>query len=412
MRASAVLLFAALIAPMSACSKKDADQAAKAPPPPPVKLDLAAAALGDAPEVLVLTGMLKADQRAEVTSDTQGKVIAVMIERGQRVKMGDPVVRLDVRSAALSAREAQANLSAARAQKNLAEEECKRAQSLLDKGAITKSEYDRQITQCTSALEQVSAAQARTEMIAKAVADGLVRAPFDGVVADRAVNAGEWVAPGRPLFTLVDDEPLKIELSVPEKAVQAIKLGQQVVLTAVATDCVTYRATVSRVGAEIGRTRSMIIEATLDKAFRGAVDTEACAKVDAAAIPFTLVPGMFAEAEVVIGQKQRPIVPATALFQKGKQWHVYAAVDGELQDKIVQRGSSPAPGQISILQGLTGSEQVLTNVVAAAAELKTQQRELGDGLAVVGGATTPAAAAAPAAPPPSPTPSAAGSASK
>jgi len=407
MRASAVLLFAAL----AACSKKGADQATKAPPPPPVKVDLAAAALGAAPEVLVLTGMLKADQRAEVTSDTQGKVIAVMIERGQRVKMGDPVVRLDVRSAALSAREAQANLSAARAQKNLAEEECKRAQSLLDKGAITKSEYDRQITQCTSALEQVSAAQARTEMIAKAVADGLVRAPFDGVVADRSVNAGEWVAPGRPLFTLVDDEPLKIELSVPEKAVQAIKLGQQVALTAVATDCVTYRATVSRVGAEIGRTRSMIIEATLDKAFRGTVDSAACAKVDAAAAPFTLVPGMFAEAEVVLGQTQRPIVPATALFQKGKQWHVYAAVDGELQDKIVQRGPSPAPGQVSILQGLTGTEQVVANVIAAAAELKKQQRDLGDGLAVVGGATSSAAPAA-AAPAPSPTPSAAGSASK
>jgi len=407
MRASAVLLFAAL----AACSKKGADQATKAPPPPPVKVDLAAAALGAAPEVLVLTGMLKADQRAEVTSDTQGKVIAVMIERGQRVKMGDPVVRLDVRSAALSARDAQANLSAARAQKNLAEEECKRATSLPDKGAITKSEYDRQITQCTSALEQVSAAQARTEMIAKAVADGLVRAPFDGVVADRSVNAGEWVAPGRPLFTLVDDEPLKIELSVPEKAVQAIKLGQQVALTAVATDCVTYRATVSRVGAEIGRTRSMIIEATTDKAFRGTVDSAAFAKVDAAAAPFTLVPGMFAEAEVVLGQTQRPIVPATALFQKGKQWHVYAAVDGELQDKIVQRGPSPAPGQVSILQGLTGTEQVVANVIAAAAELKKQQRDLGDGLAVVGGATSSAAPAA-AAPAPSPTPSAAGSASK
>ena len=61
--------------------------------------------------------------------------------------------------AALSAREAQANLASARAQKSLAEEECKRAQALLDKGAITRSEYDRQMTACTSALQQVSAAR-------------------------------------------------------------------------------------------------------------------------------------------------------------------------------------------------------------------------------------------------------------
>ena len=78
--------------------------------------------------------------------------------------MGQPVVQLDVRNAALSAREAQANLESARAQKQLAEEECKRTKTLLDKGAITRSEYNRQATQCTSTLQQVSAAQARADM--------------------------------------------------------------------------------------------------------------------------------------------------------------------------------------------------------------------------------------------------------
>jgi len=78
---------------------------------------------------------------------------------------------------------------------------------LLDKGAITKSEFDRQNTQCLGALEQVSAAQARTEMMAKSVTDGLVRAPFEGVVSEKFVTPGEWVAPGKPLFTLVDDDP-------------------------------------------------------------------------------------------------------------------------------------------------------------------------------------------------------------
>src|SRR5215813_7295619 len=141
MRAAAVL---ALLASLSSCQKKE-DEAAKAQPPP-----------ANVP----LTGMIAADQRSEVTADTQGKVVSVLVERGQRVKMGQPVVQLDVRNAALSAREAQANLEAARAQKQLAEEECKREQVLFEKGAITRSEYDRQMTQCTSTLQQVSAAQA------------------------------------------------------------------------------------------------------------------------------------------------------------------------------------------------------------------------------------------------------------
>ena len=137
-RMRAVLAFA-LLASLSSCNKKD-DGAVTKPPTPPVKLAFAAAQEVPAPDVLTLTGVITADQRSEVTADTQGKVVAVLVERGQRVKMGDPVVRLDVRTAALSAREAQANLEAARAQKRLAEEECKRAQTLLDKGAITRSE--------------------------------------------------------------------------------------------------------------------------------------------------------------------------------------------------------------------------------------------------------------------------------
>src|SRR4029077_6327780 len=119
-------------------------------------------------------------------------------------------------------------LASARAQRELAEEECKRTKALLEKGAITRSEYDRQIAQCTSALQQVSAAEARTEMMTKSVRDGVARAPFDGIVAERSVSPGEWVAPGRPLFTLVDDDPLHVDLSVPEVAVRAIHDKQQV----------------------------------------------------------------------------------------------------------------------------------------------------------------------------------------
>jgi membrane fusion protein, multidrug efflux system len=337
----AVFAFA-LLASLSSCKKKDEDTASKAPPTPPVKVDLLVAAEAPSPDVLTLTGTIAADQRSEVTADTQGKVIAVLVERGQRVKMGDPVVRLDVRTAALSAREAQANLEAARAQKQLAEEECKRTQTLLDKGAITRSEYDRQATQCTATLQQVSAAQARADMITKSISDGLVRAPFDGQVTEKTVALGEWVAPGRTLFTLVDDDPLKIELSVPEAAVRSIQKGQKVELSAVAQPGKTYTATVSRVGGEIGRTRSLIVEATLDPQKE-------------------LVPGMFAEAHIVVGQTPRPVIPATAVTRRGKLWHAFIAIKGELHDQIVQVGPA-ADGQVSILQGVNKGDKLVAKV--------------------------------------------------
>jgi len=353
----AVVAFA-LLASLSSCKKKVDDAASKAPTQAPVKVPLGVVEEKPSPDVLTLTGMIAADQRSEVTADTQGKVISVLVERGQRVKMGQPVVQLDVRNAALSAREAQANLEAARAQKQLAEEECKRVQVLLDKGAITRSEYDRQVTQCTSTLQQVSAAQARADMITKSVNDGLVRAPFDGQVTEKSVAPGEWVAPGRTLFTLVDDDPLKVELSVPEAEVRKIQKGMKVDVTATAQPGKHYTATVTRIGGEIAKSRALIVEATI-------------------APQSDLVPGMFAEADVVIGETVRPVVPRDAVVQLGKIWHAFLIVKGELQDRIVQVQTDPppAPGQVAILHGddVTKGAQIVIGLSAQRDQIVTQQ---------------------------------------
>ena len=325
--------------------KKSEDAATSGPktPIPTIKAATVAATEGPTPEVLTLTGMIAADQRSDVTADTQGKVINVMIERGQRVKLGQPVIQLDVRTAALSAREAQAALQSARVSKQLADEECARTKALLDKGAITKSEFDRQNTQCLNAVEQVAQAQARNDMMSKSVSDGMVRAPFDGTVSEKDVSPGEWVQPGKPLFTLVYDDPLKVELSVPERAVTAVKKDQRVELVSVSQPDKTYAATITRLGAEIGRNRALTAEGTLDK---GA----------------DLVPGMFAEAHVIIGETTRVILPTEAVARRGKTWHAFVVKDGQAEERVVQVGPSPAPGKVSIVQGVVKGEKVIAKV--------------------------------------------------
>jgi len=344
MRAIAVLSTSLML--FAAGCKKPADSGgpAKEAAAPPVKVTTLVAAEETAPKVITLTGQVTADQRSDVTADTQGKVINVMVERGTRVKLGQPVVQLDVRSAALSANEASANLAAAKAQKDLADQECTRTQSLLDKGAITKSEYDRQMTSCMSAREQVAAASARASMMSKSVADGLVRAPFDGVVSEKMISPGEWVAPGKPLFTLVKDDPLKVELSVPEIAVEKVKEGQHVILHAVADPGKSYGATISRLSAEIGKTRSLIVEATVDKGT-------------------DLVPGMFVEADVVYGTEPRVILPHDAVAQRGKQWAAFVVKqNGEVEERFVHKGPDTQDGRVVILDGVAKGEKVVAKV--------------------------------------------------
>ncbi|MEP6862896.1 MAG: efflux RND transporter periplasmic adaptor subunit [Deltaproteobacteria bacterium] len=326
------------------CKKPDDANATVAKTPTPtVKAATIVAAEAPTPDVLTLTGMITADQRSDVTADTQGKVINVMVERGQHVKLGQPVVQLDVRSAALSAREAQAALQSARVSKQLADDECARTKQLLDKGAITKSEFDRQNTQCLNAVEQVAQAQARNDMMSKSVADGMVRAPFDGVVSEKNVSPGEWVAPGKALFTLVDDDPLKIELSVPEKAVTVIKKDQRVEIVAVSQPDKRFGATINRLGAEIGKSRALTAEAVLDK-------------------DSGLVPGMFAEAHIIIGQSPRIVLPAEAVVRRGDTWHAFVVKNGVAEDHIVQLSASPGDGKVAIVQGVDKGDKVVAKV--------------------------------------------------
>lgn len=333
----------ALVAAAGAC-KKDRDVAVGKTKKLSTPIKVTTAVVGEAPtpEVITLTGTVVADERSEVTADTQGKVIQVMVERGQQVKMGAPLLRLDTRSAALGAREAQANLASARAQRQLAEDECRRAQSLFDKGAITKSQFEREQTSCTAALQQVEAAEARTALIAKSVADGIVRAPFAGEVSATYVSSGEWVNPGKPLLTLIDIDPLKVELSVPEVLVSKVVVGQRAMLSAVAYPGQQFGAKVTRLGGEISRTaRAMVAEAVVDTGSN-------------------LLPGMFVEAQVAVAELNRPVAPASVVQRRGKTQRVFAVVDGEVEERVVQLGAPPAPGQVSFVAGVKVGDKLVT----------------------------------------------------
>jgi membrane fusion protein, multidrug efflux system len=336
-------LFSTLLIVVGCNKPDDATAKTEKAPPPTIKAATVIAAEALTPDVLTLTGTVIADQRSDVTADTQGKVINVMIERGQKVKLGQPVIQLDVRTAALNAREAGAALQSAQVQKNLADQECARTKQLLDKGAITQSAFDQQNTQCLAAVEQVAQARARNDMMSKSVADGMVRAPFDGTVSEKNVSPGEWVQPGKALFTLVDDDPLKIELSIPEKSVETVKKDQRVEIVAVARPDKKFGATVTRLAAEIGKSRSLTAEAVIDK-------------------DSGLVPGMFAEAHLITGQSPRVVLPKQAIARRGDTDHAFVVKNGIVEDHVVQLAVGPSDDTVAIVQGVVKGDKVIAKV--------------------------------------------------
>jgi membrane fusion protein, multidrug efflux system len=338
-------LFLSFTAALAAgCGKKPSAVDTTPVADPVVAIPLATVEERPTPELLTLTGNVVADDSSDVTASTGGKVVRVLVERGDHVKFGQALVQLDAQSAALSAAGVRAQLGAAKAQEQLANDECKRSQALYDKGAITQSQYEREMTSCTAAKQTVEATRAQLNLIGKSIADGVVRAPFAGVIADRWVSPGEWAAPGMRLVTLVDDDPMTVELSVPESAVPRMAVGQAVAVSAVAYPEQKFAAKVTRIGAEIGRmNRALIVEAEL-------------------APGSSLRPGMFAEASVTLGDKPMPVVPKAALVKRGVTWRLFVVVKGHLEERVVQLGPALPDGKVALLRGAAVGDKVAAAV--------------------------------------------------
>jgi membrane fusion protein (multidrug efflux system) len=327
------------------------------------RLSTAKVALQATADTVVATGTVTADRSSAVAADAAGKVIEIFVERGDRVTKGQPLARLDVRGALLGAREARAQRAAADSDARLAGVECARSQSLFSQGAITRAEYDREMAACASAREQASAAAARVGLASKAVGDGVVRAPYSGIIVERKVQVGEYVRAETQLVSLVDPDPLRLELTVPESQIGRLAIGRALRFTTTGLPGRSFAARIDVLGPAVDRTgRSLVFEAL--------VDGDAAAPVDGAP---GLLPGMFVTAHIEVGRRELPVVPRNALRRAGATWRLFAVVDGALEERIVQLAGSGEPDGdvVALLVGARAGDVVVS---PASAELRDGMR--------------------------------------
>src|SRR5262249_28932298 len=176
---------------------------------------------------------------------------------------GAPLVKLDARSANLSAAEARAMVAAAKVQAERAKRDCARADDLLKQGAINTGEHDRMLAECQATAAQAQAALAREDVAAKAVGDTIVGAPFGGIVDEKMVSVGEYVRAGSPVATVVEIDPIRLELTVPESYVGQVGEGQEVLFDVPAYPNAEPRRGVVKYlsGAMRPKSRDLIVEA-------------------------------------------------------------------------------------------------------------------------------------------------------
>lgn len=347
-RSAALLsLSVSLLVASAGCGVRQSEANGGAPAVEPI-LSVASAAVVERriPRTLTLTGTLAANRRSDVAADAMGKVAATYVERGTIVAAGAPLARLDRRTAALQQQEAAAQAAAASTQSALAERECRRAELLFSEGAINRAEYDRSRAGCEGSQHTASAISARARLAQKSVGDAVIRAPFGGVVAERFANTGEYVRPDSRVATVMEVDPLRLELTVAETDVAAVSPGQEVVFQVVAYPGELFRGRVKYVGPAIRRaSRDLVAEAVIPN--KGG----------------KLRPGMFATVRVAAGQQAVPMVPASAVRpgDTGNGDRLFVIAGERIEERVVQVGDRH-DAEVTILSGVRPGERVVARV--------------------------------------------------
>jgi len=195
-----------------------------------VPVTIAVAETGSVYELLLLSSSVTARRVSAVSPRTEGLVSEVLIDDGDSVKAGDVLVILDKVLATLDLASAEATVEEARASLNEAIRRRNEAAGLVKKNHVATTTYKTSIADVkmkTAALNRLDTAYKRQLEI---IRQHTVRAPFNGIIARKRIEVGEWVETGNALLELVDVDVLRIDVPVPQRYFGRITRGTPVTL--------------------------------------------------------------------------------------------------------------------------------------------------------------------------------------
>ncbi|WP_434982169.1 efflux RND transporter periplasmic adaptor subunit [Xanthomonas arboricola] len=162
------------------------------------------------------SGTVAARVQSDLGFRVAGKVQERLVDAGQRVKRGQPLLRIDPVDLKLAARAQQDAVAAAQARAQQAGEDEARYRDLRGTGAISASAYDQIKAAADAARAQLSAAQAQAEVARNANRYTDLLADADGVVMETLVEPGQVVAAGQPVVRLAHAGRREAVIQLPE----------------------------------------------------------------------------------------------------------------------------------------------------------------------------------------------------
>jgi membrane fusion protein (multidrug efflux system) len=256
---------------------------ASAPKPTPQTVSTIKAQTLEWQPALASVGTVMPVRGVDVTTEIAGLVRTIAFKSGQEVKAGALLVQLNADSdiAQMNALQASADLSATT---------LKRDQQQLGAQAISQAQVDND-------LADLKNRRALVAQQAALVAKKTIRAPFTGRLGITTVNPGQYLNPGDKIVTLQTIDPVYVDFSLPQKQLGGLVVGQVVNVTTDAFGAEVFAGKITAISPKVDpTTRNVQVEATV------------------ANPKLRLLPGMFARANVEVGEKKKYLtLPQTAI---------------------------------------------------------------------------------------------------
>lgn len=281
--------------------------------------------------VIEVTGTLLPQESAELTTQATGKVESILFKEGQYVNKGDVLLQLD-------SREWRAQLNRLQTELEIAQKDLGRKTELAGIRGVSESELE-------AAQLKVSSLEATMEETDVRLSYSSIKAPFSGKVGLRKVSPGAYISAGTSVATLVQDNPLKVEFSVPERYAGKIKSGQ-VVSFAVNQDDDRHTATIYAAEPALNQSsRALLVRASIQNP------------------EGELIAGSFADIDVVLDSIPNALmVPTEAIVPKLDEQIVYRIKNGKAEEvkvktgvrhpDVIQVSGGVMPGDTIMLTGL------------------------------------------------------------
>ena len=295
-------------------------------------------------------GRVQAVNQSTVSAETTGRVSEIFFDVGEVVAAGEVIVKLVSIEQQQVYNQAAAALNEAQVNRDVARSEFERIEKIYQRNLVAKSVYDQALGTLNTAMARVKSASAALKVAGERLSYTLIRAPFGGTVLGRHVEVGEAVQAGKPIMTGFDPRTLRVEVDLPQSILEKVaELRTARVVIAADESIEPVSFTLFPQADPVTGTVHMRVQLPPRDDLR-------------------LYPGRFVKVAVVVGQKDRLLVPKTSVMYRSEVTAVYVLTGKVFVLRQVRLGNRFGDN-LEVISGLREGENVAIAAVSAGIEI-------------------------------------------